>query len=262
MRAAARRRSVLDGGTPWPLRPWGRSYQGVSATPQMCVPAPASPAKIFSALLGRAYGFTRAGGPFQHPAPDGSIHAKLDCMSAAVSSEGTAPGTSESRRIAILRHAKADWPEVSDHERPLAERGRMDAPAAGRWIGSHDLSFDLAICSTAVRTRETWKLAVQEIPHRPKTVYEERLYEASLGDLIALLNETPDDVRDLLVIGHNPGMHALADALAGRGDADAQARMNRVGFPTASVAFVEFTGSWKALEHGVATLTDFWAPHE
>ncbi|MEV6794861.1 histidine phosphatase family protein [Streptomyces sp. NPDC051320] len=182
-------------------------------------------------------------------------------MSAAVSSGGTAPGTSESRRIVLLRHAKADWPEVSDHDRPLAERGRLDAPAAGVWLGSHDLSFDLALCSSATRTRETWKLAVQELPHRPRTVYEERLYEASLGDILALLNETPDEVRHLLVIGHNPGMHAAADALAGRAQGDALARMNRAGFPTAAVAVIDFPGSWKSVEHGVGTLTDFWAPH-
>ena len=70
-------------------------------------------------------------------------------------------------------------------------------PPPARWLGCQGHSFDLALCSTAVRTRETWKLAVQELPHRPRTVYEERLYEASLGDLIALLNETPDEVHDL-----------------------------------------------------------------
>ncbi|WP_250304030.1 histidine phosphatase family protein [Streptomyces sp. NBC_01387] len=183
-------------------------------------------------------------------------------MSAVVSSGGTAPGTPESRRIALLRHAKADWPEVSDHDRPLADRGRMDASAAGQWLGSHDLHIDLALCSTAVRTRETWKLAVQEMPSRPRTVYEERLYDASLGELLALLNETPDDVDDLLVIGHNPGMHALADALAGRSEGSVLSRMNRSGFPTAGVALIEFTGPWKSVEHGVGKLADFWAPHE
>lgn len=119
-----------------------------------------------------------------------------------------------SRRIVLLRHAKADWNQESDHERPLADRGRADAPVAGRRLAETGIGFDLALCSTAVRTRETWKLAVHELPERPRTVYEERLYEASLGELIALLSETPDEVGDLLVIGHNPGMHALADALA------------------------------------------------
>lgn len=166
------------------------------------------------------------------------------------------------RRIALLRHAKADWPQVSDHDRPLAERGRNDAPAVGLKLAETGIAFDLALCSTAARTRETWKLAVHELPHRPKTSYEERLYDASLGELIALLNETSDDVADLLVIGHNPGMHALADALCARGEGDALARMSRTGFPTAALAVVSFTGSWKTLEHGVGTLLDFWTPKE
>ncbi|MFF3158111.1 SixA phosphatase family protein [Streptomyces sp. NPDC057910] len=165
-------------------------------------------------------------------------------------------------RIVLLRHAKADWPEVSDHDRPLAERGRADAPAAGRRLAATGIAPDLALCSSAVRTRETWKLAVHELSQRPRTVYEERMYEASLGELIALVNETPEDVGDLLLIGHNPGMHAMADALAGDADGDALARMNRSGFPTSSIAVLSFNGSWKSVEHGVATLVDFWAPHD
>ncbi|MCX5196491.1 histidine phosphatase family protein [Streptomyces sp. NBC_00249] len=166
------------------------------------------------------------------------------------------------RRIALLRHAKADWPQVSDHDRPLAERGRKDAPAVGLKLAETGITFDLALCSTAARTRETWKLAVQELSYRPKTLYEERLYDASLGELIALLNETPDEVSDLLVIGHNPGMHALADALSRRAEGDTLARMTRTGFPTAALAVVSFTGTWKSVEHGVGTLLDFWTPKE
>lgn len=183
-------------------------------------------------------------------------------MSVAESPRETVPGTPDSRRILLLRHAKADWPEVSDHDRPLAERGRKDAPAAGRWIAGTGIRPDLTLCSTASRTRETWKLVVHELPQRPKTVYEERLYEATVGDLLALLNETSDEVRDLLLIGHNPGMHALADALSGSADGDALARMERGGYPTAAVAVVGFRGTWKSVEHGVGRLLQYWAPHE
>ncbi|MFF2010333.1 SixA phosphatase family protein [Streptomyces sp. NPDC058195] len=165
------------------------------------------------------------------------------------------------RRIVLLRHAKAEWSQDSDYERPLAERGRKDAPVAGRKLAGSGIDVDLALCSTAARTRETWKLAVHEMPRRPRTVYEERLYEASLGELIALVNETSDDVRDLLVIGHNPGMHAIADALAGSAEGDTLARMNRSGFPTAAFAVVEFNGSWKGVEHGVGRLVEYWTPN-
>ncbi|MGW6710472.1 SixA phosphatase family protein [Streptomyces sp. NPDC054956] len=164
------------------------------------------------------------------------------------------------RRIVLLRHAKAEWSDGTDHDRPLAERGRHDAPAAGQKLAQTGITFDLALCSSAARTRETWKLVVQELPHRPKTSYEERLYEASLGELIALVNETSDEVKNLLVIGHNPGMHALADALAGSAEGDTLQRMNRSGFPTSALAVVSFTGSWKSVEHGVGTLLDYWTP--
>lgn len=168
----------------------------------------------------------------------------------------------ESRRIVLFRHAKADWPQVTDHERPLADRGRMDAAVAGRKLADTGIPFDLALCSTAVRTRETWKLAVQELPHRPKTVYEERVYEASPGELIAVLNETPDDAQTVVLIGHNPGVQGLADILAGAAEGDARERMSRRGFPAAAFAVLTFTGSWKTLEPGVGTLVDYWAPSE
>ena len=168
----------------------------------------------------------------------------------------------ESRRIVFFRHAKADWPQVTDHERPLADRGRMDAAVAGRRLADSGITFDLALCSTSVRTRETWKLAVHELAHRPKTVYEERVYEASPGELIAVLNEVPDDAKDVILIGHNPGVHGVTEILAGTADGDVRERMNRRGFPAAAFAVVTFEGTWKSLEPGVATLADYWAPSE
>lgn len=165
------------------------------------------------------------------------------------------------RRIVLLRHAKAEWASVPDIERPLADRGRQEAPAAGRWLAGTGILPDLTLCSPAVRTRETWKLAAHELPRRPRTVYEERLYDATLGELLALLNETPDDVADLLIVGHNPGMQALADGLAGEADQEALGRLHR-GFPTAAAALITFSGSWKNVELGSGRLAVYWAPHD
>ncbi|OIJ66179.1 SixA phosphatase family protein [Streptomyces mangrovisoli] len=166
----------------------------------------------------------------------------------------------EPRRIVVFRHAKADWPQVTDHERPLADRGRMDAAVAGRKLADGGIPFDLALCSTAIRTRETWKLAVHELPHRPKTVYEERLYEASPGELIAVLNELADDVQNVVLIGHNPGVQGLTEVLSGSADGDAREHLDRRGFPAAAFATLSFDRSWKSLEPGTATLLDYWAP--
>lgn len=165
-----------------------------------------------------------------------------------------------SRRIIVLRHAKADWPDVPDHERPLSDRGRHEAPAAGAWLAAQKIAPDLVLCSTAERTRETWKLAAHELPERPRTVYEDRLYEASPGELIAVLNELPDDVGTVLLVGHNPSMQGLTEVLAGSADGDALPRLRSTGFPTAAVADLSYTGPWSALEPGAAHLATLHAP--
>jgi phosphohistidine phosphatase len=69
-------------------------------------------------------------------------------------------------------------------------------------------------------------------------------------------------VNDLLLVGHNPGMHALADALANAAKGDTLSRMTQSGFPTAAFAIIGFTGSWKSVEHKVGKLVDYWAPHD
>jgi phosphohistidine phosphatase len=167
-----------------------------------------------------------------------------------------------SRSIVLVRHSKADWPDLADHERPLADRGRKDAPAVGEWLAARGIAPGLTLCSTAVRTRETWKLAVHHLPHRPRTVYEKRLYDASPGEIIAVLNDVSEEVQDVLVVGHNPGVQGVAEILAGGAEGDAQERLSRHGFPTSAVAVLRFDGSWKSVEPGVATLTEYWAPHE
>jgi phosphohistidine phosphatase len=167
-----------------------------------------------------------------------------------------------SRRIIVLRHAKADWPSVPDHERPLADRGRKDAPVAGRWLAGTGITPDLALCSTAERTRETWKLFAHELPSRPRTVYEDRLYEAAPGQLIEVLQEVPEDVRTVLLVGHNPGVQGLTEVLAGGFEADTLTRLRSTGFPTAAVAVLTLDGPWKALEPGAAHLATFYSPKD
>ena len=166
------------------------------------------------------------------------------------------------RRIIVLRHAKADWPSVPDHERPLADRGRRDAPVAGRWLADLGLLPDLALCSTAERTRETWKLFAHELPARPRTVYEDRLYEAAPGQLIEVLQEVPEEVATVLLVGHNPGVQGLTEVLAGEHEGETLPELRSTGFPTAAVAVLAVEGPWKALEPGVARLTTFVTPKD
>ncbi len=173
---------------------------------------------------------------------------------------------SPERRLIVLRHAKSAWPEgVADHDRPLAPRGRRDAPAAGRWLRQSGFVPDRVLCSTAQRARETWQLAEEKLGAQPQTVFEQRVYGASSAELLDLARQTPPGIGTLLMVGHDPAMQELtlelASAQPGDGGPEALGRV-RIKFPTAAIAVLAFTGPWPKLGSGQARLADFAQPSD
>jgi phosphohistidine phosphatase len=178
----------------------------------------------------------------------------------------------------LLRHAKSDWPDVPDHDRPLAKRGRKDAPVIGRWLRGHGYVPDVVVCSTARRTRQTWELMAPKLDGSPSVLFEPRAYAASAQALLYLARELPDQCRAALLIAHNPGIEDLADSLAAPpGEDSTPASAGEDGtpgspgedgtpgspglrFPTAAVAVFEFAGDWPGLAPGQARLLDFTTP--
>lgn len=166
-------------------------------------------------------------------------------------------GAGPLRRLVVLRHAKSAWPVgVPDHERPLAPRGHRDAPAAGWALAETDSLPDLAVCSTAVRARRTWELASAQWGTPPPVRYDARVYAADVPELLDVVRATPDHVRTLLLVGHNPGLEELVLDLVGDALDDTLDDL-RTKFPTSAIAFLSWHGAtWAALAPGTALLTD------
>ena len=163
---------------------------------------------------------------------------------------------SESRRLILLRHAKSDWPDVPDRDRPLAKRGRRDAPKIGRWLREHGYLPDTVICSDARRTRQTWDRVARELGGSPSVTFEPRAYAASATTLLYLVMELPVTSRTALLIGHNPGVADLATSLAQPPDHDDAP----IRFPTAAVAILDVSGAWAGLAPGQTRLLDHTTP--
>jgi len=163
------------------------------------------------------------------------------------------------RQLILLRHAKSDWPDVADHERPLAARGRRDAPAVGRWLRDAGLRPDLVVCSTARRARESWELAAAELGGEVEVRYDRRVYDAGAQELVALAREAPEAVRTLVLVGHNPAMQQLAVSLPGEAVGDALDRA-REDFGTAALALLEVPGAWADLTPGGPRLLEVAKP--
>ena len=179
---------------------------------------------------------------------------------------------STDRSLVLLRHAKSAWPDLPDHERPLAGRGRRDAPVMGRWLRAAGHVPDRVLCSTACRTRETWQLAQPELGAAPPVSFEDRVYEASAAQLLDLARHAPPAVTTLLIVGHDPGIPGLALLTGAAAPADgggesgavppAVVDQMRAKFPTAAIAVLELTGPWDQLGPGTARLTGFVTPRD
>jgi len=166
------------------------------------------------------------------------------------------------RTLYLLRHAKSDRgnPELSDIDRPLAARGRRDAPAMALYMREHDYRPSLILCSPAARTRETLTLMQPTLGTDIPVEYDRKLYLGSPDALLGRLRDVDEAVATVLLIGHNPGLERLAGALAPRGDRRAVAQM-REKFPTSGLAVIHLhIDRWEQADLGAGTLTDFMVP--
>ena len=159
------------------------------------------------------------------------------------------------RTLYLLRHAKSSWKDVTlpDFDRPLKDRGRKAAKRIGKYLTREKLSDPLVLCSPAMRTRETAEILLKHANLRVEVRYVEPIYEASLGDLVHVVTEIPDDKQVTIMIGHNPGFEELLAYLTGEGR-----RM-----PTAALAKINFdVESWKNIKEDQGALEWFVTPRE
>jgi phosphohistidine phosphatase len=164
----------------------------------------------------------------------------------------------DDRTLVLLRHAKAEQvPGKPDHDRELTPQGRLDAEAAGTWLHEQGLVTELVLCSTSVRTRQTWERAAHGGAQAEFVEYCRAVYQGGTRGVLQSIREEGGDVRTLLVVGHAPSLPELASILSdGQGSRAAHTAMGE-GFPTSALAVLRYAGSWPELAPGDASLERF-----
>jgi phosphohistidine phosphatase len=155
----------------------------------------------------------------------------------------------------LLRHAKSSWKDSSmrDFDRPLKGRGKDAAQRTGERLATEKLTDLSVICSPAARTRETAEIVLRHSGVRADVRFDERIYEASLRDLLQVVASIPDDKQTVMLIGHNPGFEELLAFLTGE-----YRRM-----PTCALAKIKLkVASWKDVKAGEGSLNSFITPNE
>lgn len=117
-------------------------------------------------------------------------------------------------QLVLARHAKSDWADegLDDHDRPLNDRGRRDAPAVARAVLRAGVRPEVLLSSTALRARET--AAVFARTFDAEVTEQAELYLAEPEQLWAAARAAGSD--EVMVVAHDPGMSALVSRLADR----------------------------------------------
>ncbi|MHA1547903.1 MAG: SixA phosphatase family protein [Alphaproteobacteria bacterium] len=168
------------------------------------------------------------------------------------------------KRLILMRHAKAMIGEAgqADRDRSLSPRGFRDAMAMGKVLLEHAPLPDRILCSSARRTRETLAALLPSLNTNLNATIADALYETTQATYTDVIEEFAGLANVVLVIGHNPTIHATAVRLVGDG-ADTMRRQLSAKYPTGSIAIIDFKGGeWTRVKPASGTLTAFIVPRD
>lgn len=153
-------------------------------------------------------------------------------------------------QLILMRHAKSDHgdPALSDHDRPLADRGRRDTPRMAEWLAEHDCIPELILCSSSVRTHETAQLLIDQWDlgpggdQEPQVIECGDLYLSSPQTMLDVIGSENRGIQRVMVMAHNPGSSILASLLANQS----------LEMPTAAVAVFDVRDLGELGNHSVS----------
>ena len=156
--------------------------------------------------------------------------------------------------ITFVRHAKSSWSEqgLSDHDRPLNERGNRDAPVMAGWLAQIMNPPDLLVASTAVRAQETARVFQTTLGIDDEHyINEPRLYLAAMQDWINVLQDSLAHNGHIAFFSHNPGITQVVNWLC---DVDIY------NIPTCGVAVVAVPKNITRFDSGLGNLIAYETP--
>jgi phosphohistidine phosphatase len=148
------------------------------------------------------------------------------------------------KKLIILRHAKTEAHAVDDRRRQLTDRGRQQARSVGPAIAELGLRNLVVYVSTALRTMQTWEEIVPAMDPGVDVRPTDELYAFDEDDILQVLREIDEDVEDVLLIGHNPGLSYLASTLSGDELPNDRAVAKDGALRTCRGAVLQYDGLW------------------
>lgn len=166
------------------------------------------------------------------------------------------------RKLIIVRHAKSsrDDPSLDDYDRPLSPRGLGEIPHVAKWLAAQKLKIDHILSSTAKRTRQTAELLCEGAGLDAKKIeWQDSLYLADTATLLDAIGRTSAKTKQLMIVGHNPGLEELLRRLCGD-----ELPLTESGklLTTAAIAIVALPDEWDEIKPHSGHLIELMRPKE
>ena len=121
------------------------------------------------------------------------------------------------KKLFLIRHGKAeDYSFLKkDYDRNLIEKGQKHTTLIAQKLIAHlNSGKTQVVSSTANRALQTARIFCDVIHYPQQDIQLEKgIYEAYYSDILRVINTIPDDVEQVLVFGHNPGLSDLTNYL-------------------------------------------------
>ena len=111
------------------------------------------------------------------------------------------------KKLYLVRHAKSSWKHegVLDMDRPLKGRGISDAYNTSQWLKEQHEQPDIILASPATRALHTGLIFAKNLGHAYNNIIiDDRIYHASVKDLLDVVHELDNDFESAMLFGHNP----------------------------------------------------------
>ncbi len=160
------------------------------------------------------------------------------------------------KTLLLMRHGKSSWKEkgLADEKRPLKKRGEEAAAKIGKMLKVNEIVPDLILSSPAKRAKNTAEIVAKESNFSHKVELVDSFYMGEPSDYVARLKKLPNDVKQVMVVGHNPGLEAFLQMLDGHISA----------MPTGSLAIIKLNlNSWSDFSaESDGNVIAFWDPEQ
>jgi len=152
------------------------------------------------------------------------------------------------KNLILIRHAKSSWEHnVSDDQRPLANRGTSDSHLVSQEFKSYSFQPDQVFSSHANRALTTCKIFLENLKISDNLLtISPKLYDFGGQNVMDFIKSIDNQLENVIIFGHNYAFTNVSNTFGS---------VYIDNLPTCGLVWIQFNAkSWNEVEKGTTKL--------